>query len=63
MRRVSQIKIDYWSQHYKAVFLPVQNKEPKISIESKSSSKDGETDLPEARWLAEVLSHLVRSLR
>ena len=102
MRRVSQVKIDYWSQHYKAaevhpggigsyceeqnlsmtmyykwrkkialvksrelkpVFLPVQITEPRISIESKSSSKDRETDLPEARWLAEVLSHLVRSLR
>ena len=102
MRRVSQVKIDFWNQHHRAaeihtgrigsyceeqnlsmtmyykwkrkialvkskelkpVFLPVQIKELKTSIESKSSSQAREPDLAEARWVAEVLSHLVRSLR
>jgi len=102
MARVSEVKIEYWSQHHKAaeiypggissyceeqklsqtmyykwkrkiallkskesktVFLPVQVKEAQSSRESFVTPKDRETILPEAKWVAEVLTHLIRGLR
>lgn len=102
MRRVSQAKIDFWSQHHtaaeihpagigsycneqkismtmyykwkrkialvkskelKSAFLPVQIKEFKNSNEIGASSKEREGILPDAKWLAQVLAHLILELR
>ena len=102
MRRVSQAKIDFWSQHHRAaeihaagigsycneqkismtmyykwkkkialekskelkpVFLPVQIKEIKNLKEHGKNSKEPASILPDAKWVAQVLSHLIRELR
>jgi hypothetical protein len=102
MRRVSQVKIDFWSKHHKAaeihpagigsycneqkisstmyykwkkkialvrskelkpVFLPVEIKEAKNSIEMVALLKKRHAILPEAKWVAEVLSHLIREFQ
>jgi hypothetical protein len=45
------------------VFLPVEIKEAKNSIEMVALLKKRHAILPEAKWVAEVLSHLIREFQ